>query len=206
MRFAHVLIVALALSGCNAIRQSTSMFPNRSRDWHRVATSDDQKRLKDWRGDFVAALAAARRGGHGAEIAGEGTLLQPDAALTGRAIANGWYNCRLIQVGAKSAGDAVYSVRAGLTCHVTPEGSVQGLVMVGGTQRIMGLMLPGDPVRQVFLGTLMLPAESRAMQYGADENRDISGYVERIGKARWRLVMPAPHFGSLLDVVELVPR
>ena len=77
--------------------------------------------------------------------------------------------------------------------------------MVGGTQRIMGLMLPGDPIRQVFLGTLMLPAESRAMQYGADEKRDITGYVERIGPARWRLVMPAPHFGSLLDVVELQP-
>ena len=78
--------------------------------------------------------------------------------------------------------------------------------MVGGTQRIMGLMLPADPLRQVFLGTLMLPDESRAMQYGADENRDIAGYVERIGPARWRLVMPAPHFGSLLDVVELLPR
>jgi hypothetical protein len=51
----------------------------------------------------------------------------------------------------------------------------------------------------------MLPDESRAMQYGADENRDIAGYVERIGPGHWRLVMPAPHFASLLDVLELVP-
>ena len=125
--------------------------------------------------------------------------------MTAPAIASGWYRCRLLRVGPKAAGDPVYSVRAGLTCRVTQEGAVQGLVVVGGTQRIMGLVLPGDPLRSVFLGTLMLPAESRAMQYGADENRDIAGYLERIGPARWRLVMPAPQFGSLLDVVELQP-
>lgn len=206
MRLAPVLIAVVALSGCNAIRQSTSMFPNRSRDWHRVATSDDQNRLKDWRGDFVAALGSARRAGHAAEIDREGALLAPDAALTNASVPNGWYRCRLIKVGAKSPGNPEYLSHPGLTCRVTPEGSLQGFVMVGGTQRIMGLMLPADPLRQVFLGTLMLPDESRAMQYGADENRDIAGYVERIGPARWRLVMPAPHFGSLLDVVELLPR
>ena len=38
-----------------------------------------------------------------------------------------------------------------------------------------------------------------------DKKRDMAGYVERIGPVRWRLVMPAPHFESLLDVIELTP-
>ena len=56
-----------------------------------------------------------------------------------------------------------------------------------------------------FLGTLVLGDETRALQYGQDETRDVAGYVERIGPARWRLVMPKPHFESTIDVMELVP-
>jgi hypothetical protein len=33
----------------------------------------------------------------------------------------------------------------------------------------------------------------------------MTGLVERIGARRWRLVLPAPHFESGLDVVELTP-
>ena len=46
----------------------------------------------------------------------------------------------------------------------------------------------------------------RALQYGQDQQRDVAAYVERIGPNRWRLVMPAPHFESQLDVMELVPQ
>jgi hypothetical protein len=43
------------------------------------------------------------------------------------------------------------------------------------------------------------------MQYGVDKDRDVAGFVERIGPNRWRLVMPRPHFESIVDVMELVP-
>jgi hypothetical protein len=43
------------------------------------------------------------------------------------------------------------------------------------------------------------------MHYGADPERDVAGFIERIGPERWRLVMPWPHFESRLDVMELVP-
>ena len=46
--------------------------------------TSDKARLRDWRATFVAALAAARKAGHAAEIAREGALLDPDAALGGR--------------------------------------------------------------------------------------------------------------------------
>ena len=32
------------------------------------------------------------------------------------------------------------------------------------------------------------------MQYGRDQDRDVAGFVERIGDDRWRLVMPYPAF------------
>jgi hypothetical protein len=79
------------------------------------------------------------------------------------------------------------------------------LTKLGGSQRYVGLVFPGDTMRQVFLGTLVLGDESRALQYGQDEARDIAGYLERIGPRRWRLVMPEPHYESRLDVMELTP-
>ena len=40
---------------------------------------------------------------------------------------------------------------------------------------------------------------------GRDTERDVAGYVERIGPNRWRLIMPRPHFESVMDVMELIP-
>ena len=67
------------------------------------------------------------------------------------------------------------------------------------------MVLPGDALRQTFLGTLVLGDETGALHYGRDRERDIAGFVERIGPARWRLLMPRPHFESQMDVMELVP-
>ena len=57
----------------------------------------------------------------------------------------------------------------------------------------------------IFLGTLALGDEARPMPYGRDLRRDMAGFVERIGEARWRLVLPFPGFQSTLDVMEIVP-
>ena len=45
----------------------------------------------------------------------------------------------------------------------------------------------------------------RDRNYGSDRMRDMAGLVERIGDNRWRLVLPAPAYESLVDVIELVP-
>ena len=74
-----------------------------------------------------------------------------------------------------------------------------------GSQRPTGLLFPETDTRGVFLGTLVLGDETSPLRYGVDANRDIIGYVDRIGDRRWRLVLPYPRFESLLDVVELVP-
>jgi hypothetical protein len=205
MRSAFLIGIALACSGCSVIEQPQTMIPRWTSAWREAATDSDKERLRDWRATFVAALTAARKAGHSAEIAREGALLDPDSALGGGPIPNGTYRCRVIKLGAKETGNLDYVSYPGFTCRVAAERNLQQLDKLDESQRFDGLIFPGDAVRQVFLGTLVLGDESRALQYGQDATRDVAGYVERIGPSRWRLIMPKPHFESQLDVMELVP-
>jgi len=195
----------LSLSACNVVHSSTGMIPEWTRDWRQVATENDRKRLRDWRKSFADALDAARKSGHSADVAREGALLDPDAALDGGPIPNGMYACRVIKLGARSAGMLDYVSYPAFACRIEQERDLQGFAKLTGSQRPVGLIFPGDAIRQIFLGTLVLGDEREAMQYGQDETRDVAGYVERIGPGRWRLVMPSPAFESQTDVMELVP-
>jgi hypothetical protein len=203
MRLALSLLV-LACAGCSTIEPPTEIVRTPTTDWHAIATESDRTRLRDWRTSFIDALAAARASGHGADIAREGALLDPDAALGG-AIPNGLYRCRLIKIGAKSTGMLDYVAYPYFRCAVQQRGRLQSFAKLDGSQRQVGTIFAGDPLHEVFLGTLMLADESRAMEYGVDEQRDVAGFIDRIGANRWRLVMPLPHFESKLDVMELVP-
>lgn len=205
MRLVLLLSLMLACTGCNVIEQPAGMIPRWSTGWKEVVTANDSERLREWRTTFVNALDAARKAGHGADIAREGALLEPDAALGAPAIPNGLYRCRVIKLGAKSEGMLDYVAYPAFTCRVRPDRNLQRLSKLGGSQRYVGLVFPGDAIREIFLGTLVLGDERRAMQYGEDQTRDVVGYAERIGPARWRLLMPKPHFESELDVMELVP-
>jgi len=205
MRALLLLAAAAACSSCSVIEQPSGVIPRWTVAWRDVATTDDKERLRDWRKSFVTALDAARKDGHASDIAREGVLLEPDAALGGEKIPNGRFRCRVIKLGAKSESNLAFVAYAPFACVVRAERDLQRLTKVSGSQRYVGLIFPGDALRQIFLGTLALGDERRALQYGQDETRDVAGYVERIGPARWRLVMPKPHFESQLDVMELIP-
>jgi hypothetical protein len=201
-----LLLLSFAfLTACNVVHSSAGMIPEWSRDWRAVATQDDRNRLRNWRKSFTDALDAASKAGHATETAREGALLDPDAALAGGAIPNGTYACRVIKVGAKQAGMLDFVSYPPFVCRIEQERDLQGFAKLTGSQRPVGLIFPGDPMRQVFLGTLVLGDEREARQYGQDATRDVAGYVERIGPSRWRLIMPDPAFESQLDVMELVP-
>jgi hypothetical protein len=204
MRTAILIALTLACAGCDVIEQPAGMIPRWTTAWRDVAKPNDEKRLREWRATFVSALTAARKAGHGAEIDREGALLDPDAALGGP-IPNGSYRCRVIKLGAKADGMFDYVSYPGFNCVIRAQRDLQRFTKTSGSQRIVGLIFPGDAMRQVLLGTLVLGDETRALQYGQDETRDVAGYIERIGQNRWRLVMPQPHFESQLDVMELVP-
>jgi hypothetical protein len=205
MRRLLLPLLLAGLSGCTVIEQPQGLIARWTTAWKEVVTADDRGRLRDWRKSFTDALDAARKSGHGAEITREGTLLEPDAALGGTPLPNGMYRCRVIKLGAKDQGNLDFVSYPAFTCKVHATHQLQRLAKLSGSQRYVGLVFTGDAMRQVFLGTLVLGDETRALQYGQDEQRDIAGYVERIGPARWRLIMPKPHFESQLDVMELVP-
>ncbi|HVM37168.1 MAG TPA: DUF4893 domain-containing protein [Sphingomicrobium sp.] len=205
MRVLLVPVLAALLSACGAMRAGSAVIEPQSSDWRAVATRYDRERLRDWRSAFTSGLRAARASGRAAEIAREGALLEPDAALPGAAIPNGAYRCRMIKLGAKSAGGLDYVAYPPFACRVRQERELQGFAKLSGSQRQVGLIFPGDSLRQIFLGTLVLGDEARAMQYGRDRERDLAGFVERIGPGRWRLIMPRPHYESQIDVLELVP-
>jgi len=198
-----VPILSLTLSACSALQQPAAI-PAPAADWRAVATQDDRERLRDWRSAFVDGLRAARAAGNGAEIAREGALLDPDSALGGP-IPDGDYRCRIIKLGAKTPGLLNYIAYPYFRCRVARDGAGQAFVKLTGSQRQVGRIFPGDSLRQLFLGTLVLGDEAQALRYGRDRERDVAGFVERIGANRWRLIMPRPAFESQIDVMELVP-
>ena len=204
MRLAFSVLL-LAVSACAMVQPPTAVVTQPRQDWRAVATESDRVRLRDWRKTFTSAIASARASGHSADIDREGVLLQPDSALAGGPIPNGMYKCRAIKVGARSSGMLGYVTYPHFSCRVQQDGRLQSFAKLSGSQRQVGLIFPSDGLRQVFLGTLMLGDEARAMHYGVDQERDVAGLVERIGPSRWRLVMPSPHFESQHDVMELIP-
>ena len=206
-RCAPVLLAALALAGCTTSREvvapPTAERPNDG--WRTLATEDDRGRLRRWRDAWVEALAKARAAGHGEAIAREGALLEPDAALAGARLPPGDYRCRTIKLGAQSARLSDFTAYPPRRCRVRSEGSRLHFTRLDGAQRPIGVLFPENGRRLVFLGTLQLGDEALALRYSRDTERDMAGVVERVGEDRWRIVLPYPHFESLLDVIELVP-
>ncbi len=199
------IVACVALAGCAPLTGPRAIIASPGSEWRAVATGADRARLRDWRDAFVEALEKARAAGHGPEIATEGDLLNPDAALGGPPIPTGDYRCRVIKLGAKQPGLLDYVAYPTFTCRIQADGRLRGFAKLSGSQRPVGMIFPGNPVREVFLGTLVLGDERRAMQYGRDPERDVAGFVERIGTSRWRMLLPRPAFESTLDVIELVP-
>lgn len=172
--------------------------------WRETAIEDDRRRLRLWREAFVEALAEARAGGHRAEIAREGALLDPDAAIRGAALPQGNYRCRILKLGSRGEEGLAFVDYPAFRCRVAL--GVDGLMhltKLGGSQRPVGRLFAEHDARQIFLGTLQLADERQALRYGRDRERNMAGVVERIGESRWRIVFPYPHFESLLDVLEL---
>ena len=191
-------LAMLALTAC----ATTSAAPQ-TPGWQSVATEADRTRLREWRTAFTKALEQARGAGHAADITREGFALEPDAARGGP-IPNGDYRCRVIKVGAKSEGLLNFIAYPAFKCRVSQQGELQHFDKLNGSQRPHGTIYSADQLRSVFLGTMVLGDETRAYQYGRDPERDLAGWVERIGERRWRIVFPYPHYESTLDVMELI--
>lgn len=202
------LMTMPVLAGCKTVASmppSAVDAPPVEGSWRGTATEQDRLRIRNWYKSWEAALADARAKGYGAEVDGEGALLQPLAALPNPHLPAGDYRCRTVKVGSQGRSNLGYVAYGWFRCRVSAEQGIYSLTKVTGSQRPIGLIFPDDLKRQVFLGTLELGDESMPVNYGSDRMRDMAGLIERIGDNRWRLVLPAPAYESLLDVIELVP-
>ena len=174
--------------------------------WRSAATEDDRTRLRNWRDAWMDALREVRAGEHAGEIARGGALFEPDTALANPAPPAGDYDCRTFKLGAAAAGLLDYVAYPAFRCRIRMAGGRLRFTKLTGSQRPVGDIFPDNGRRMIFLGTLMLGDEARALRYGRDRERNLIGVVERVGPGRWRIAFPRPHYESLLDVIELVPR
>jgi hypothetical protein len=202
-RVATPLALALALAGCANGGALDFATPPETR-WRAITTEQDRDRLRNWRKAWEAALPEARAADAAALAAG-GVLFEPDQAMSNAMPPQGDYRCRTFKLGAKRPGQRGFTALPVFTCRVGRDGDIPTLVKLDGVQRPMGRLYADTDARVVFLGTLELGDENVPLEYGLDARRDMIGYVERIGIARWRLVLPWPSFESQLDVIELVP-
>jgi hypothetical protein len=205
-RFLPLLLAPVLLPACTTNETGPAAAVPAVAGWRAIATDSDLERARKWRTAWVRALAKARAGGHSAEIAAEGILLEPDAGLRGVAPPAGDYRCRVLKVGGKGEGLLDYIAYPNFDCRISAAAGATDFVKLTGSQRPVGRLFADGDRRLVFLGTLQLGDEQGVLRYGHDRQRDMIGLLERIGERRWRLAFPYPAFESTLDVLELVPK
>src|SRR3546814_1138106 len=118
----------------------------------------------------------------------------PDAALPRAAPPPGPYQCRVIKLGhpqgKKSGLD--YIAYKGFVCHVEAEEGRLWIVKQTVSQRPSGRIWTERDDRQIFLGAMKLRDEKETTAHGDDHDRDISGYVERVGTFQLNIVIHDP--------------
>lgn len=179
-------------------------------DWQGYASLADVDRIGLLGEAWAEGLAAARAADFVTAVEQQGALLDPDAGLPKPDPTPGSYECRLVKLGAAKPSDPTFIAYNPFFCYVEVEsfdGDDEGrftIVKQTGSQRPAGrLWDAGD--RYVFLGSLALGSEREPLAYGEDPERDMAGVWERIGPFRWRLVIPYPRNGGIIDVFELTP-
>lgn len=175
-------------------------------DWRGVITSGDRDRYRRVDAAWTLALQQAKRQRGSGDLNSLGDLIDPKADRPGVAPLPGDYRCRTVKLGTQGGEDGLgYVVYGWFACRIeqTPKGLK--FSKQTGSQRPSGLLFPEDNRHMVMLGSLALAQEPAANTYGRNPDRDLVGILQRIGEARWRLVLPWPNTESNLDLIELVP-
>ena len=208
------LVPALAMvGGCDLATKrarsaaTVTVEPEPKSDaWKRVATAGDQDRITRLGPAWQQALTEAKPK-FSRDIAAEGSLLTPGAALPRPQPTPGSYNCRMIGLGKADPKSPVFQKYKPFFCYVlSDDDGVLTIVKQTGSRRPAGRLWDDDlPSRMIFLGSLALGDEKEPLAYGEDPARDTAGVFERIGPFKWRLVIPWPRSGAKLEVFELTP-
>lgn len=173
-------------------------------EWRNYANDSDADRIDRLEDAWTEGLETARAANFVSAIEEQGALLDPDAGLERPDPTPGSYNCRLVRLGAAAEGDPEFIAYQPFFCYVEIEEDRFTIVKQTGSQRPAGRLWDADD-RYVFLGSLALGSERDPLGYGEDESRDMAGVWERVGPFRWRLAIPYPRSGGIMNVFELVP-
>lgn len=170
--------------------------------WRTVATPADAARLEQRDATFAAALAEVKASEYAGELAKNAPLYDPDTRLNDPLPPEGRYLCSTHKLGGQFLAFIAYP---DFICAVYGKGDKRQFVKLTGSQRPVGYIHADGKRSGVFLGSLMLGDDAGLVPYGQDKERDLAGTVERIGKARWRIVFPRPYYESTLDIIDLRP-
>lgn len=210
---AWTVVLIGAISACSIPKHPSSVGasvivepPTKASIWRGIASAADQSRIDRVGLAWQEALTEAKRK-FPREVADEGALLKPRAALPYPQPTPGSYNCRLDQLGAPDDKSPSFQKYKPFFCYVLVDDKGElTIVKQTGSQRPAGrLWEDDDPNRMIFLGSLSLGDEKEPAAYGDDPDRDMAGIFERIAPFRWRLVIPYPRSGAKLEVFELTP-
>ncbi|GAA0870224.1 DUF4893 domain-containing protein [Brevundimonas basaltis] len=206
-----IAMAALSIAACAAVPPPPPIPDGPGsrpvlRDWRGIVTASDRNRYSRLDAAWDLALQQARRQRGSGDLASTGELIDPDAARPGVAPPPGDYRCRTVKLGSQGGEDGLgYVVYGWFGCRIEQTPGGLKFVKTTGSQRPAGLLFPEDERRMVLLGSMALADEPPANSYGQRPERDLIAALERIGEARWRLVIPWPQYESNLDLIELVP-
>ena len=203
MRILIALLAVATLAGCTTVPGTPLADRSAQTGWRAAAMQADSDRLRSLRSTFLAARAEAIEAGYAEQLDTLGIVADPDAMIPLGEMPTGNFQCRTIKLGSQS-GTLAYVDYPFFRCRIRPEDAVHGFAKLSGSQRQVGLIFPDDRYRAVFLGTLVLGDEDRAMRYGADPERDVIAAFQRIGEKEFRLLIPQPRYESKLDIIHLV--
>lgn len=170
--------------------------------WQDAITPVDKARLEQRDAAFTAALAEVRASEFSGDLARNALLYDSSKRLDNPLPPEGKYLCATHKLGGQFLAFIAYP---DFVCAVYGEGDKRQFVKLTGSQRPVGFIHADGKRNGVFLGSLMLGDDEGLVPYGQDQERDLVGTVERIGKGRWRIVFPRPYYESTMDIIDLRP-
>jgi len=208
------LACALAAAGCQTARTGARPAPrvlvgpaqvSVEPRWRSILQPDDVSRLDRLPDAWTQALAAARASRFSRSLAAEGALLRPDAGLPRAQLPPGSYRCRTITIAPAASSRASYRVEQPQFCHVGVEAELLSFTKQTGSRRPGGYLYEAGDARSVFIGASATGRRAVPPPYNSVPGENVAGIVERVGPFRYRLVVPWPRGGGIIEVVELIP-
>ncbi|HWH17806.1 MAG TPA: DUF4893 domain-containing protein [Allosphingosinicella sp.] len=206
--FIPVISCVLLLGACRTVPPDAPAPPIVAQvapGWRGEATPEDEARIQSLQVAWQRALDNAKKAGFRKQIAEEGKLLDPAAALPFPTPSPGSYMCRAVKLRPPAGGIRAFAAYKPFFCFVGADADRLFFTKQTGTERPSGYLWESENSKAlIFLGSMAVGAD-KAIPYGGDRRRDLAGVLERIGPLRFRLVLPRDVVQGHVDIFELLP-